>query len=187
MRNYRQTQTEETRQKISISVRSWQETLKNNNPQAWKEYRLKLAEGTRNRFKNKEENRIRYLTITPFEKLGPDARRDKVILDQKNKCGKCQNDVWFNVPLTLELDHISGNRQDNCRENLIALCPNCHSITPTWRGKNKHSCNRITDTEAIDSLKSEPTIRQALIKCGLAPKGGNYKRFTMLKKSIDIS
>lgn len=39
--------------------------------------------------------------------------------------------------LPLELDHINGDRYDNRLENLRVLCPNCHSLKPTHRGKNK--------------------------------------------------
>jgi len=39
--------------------------------------------------------------------------------------------------LPLELDHINGDRHDNRLENLRILCPNCHSLKPTHRGRNK--------------------------------------------------
>ncbi|HPN54881.1 MAG TPA: HNH endonuclease signature motif containing protein [Candidatus Moranbacteria bacterium] len=38
--------------------------------------------------------------------------------------------------LPLELDHINGDSRDNRIENLRILCPNCHSLKPTHRGKN---------------------------------------------------
>lgn len=50
-------------------------------------------------------------------------------------CGWAQKSVDGRVPL--ELDHINGNHSDNCLENLRVLCPNCHSLQPTHRGKNR--------------------------------------------------
>ena len=39
--------------------------------------------------------------------------------------------------LPLELDHINGESRDNRLENLRVLCPNCHSLQPTHRGRNR--------------------------------------------------
>lgn len=54
-------------------------------------------------------------------------------------CSNCKNTEWLNQPIPLELDHINGNRSDNNLANLRLLCPNCHALTPTYRGKNKVS------------------------------------------------
>lgn len=51
-------------------------------------------------------------------------------------CECCGIDEWNGKRISLELDHISGNRLDNSLENLRLLCPNCHSQTHTFRGRN---------------------------------------------------
>jgi len=57
---------------------------------------------------------------------------------------KCQLCGWHKVhPVTgkvpLEVHHINGVASDNREENLQLLCPNCHSLTPTYRGLNQGS------------------------------------------------
>lgn len=45
---------------------------------------------------------------------------------------------WNGSPIVLQLDHINGIHNDNRKENLRFLCPNCHSQTSTFAGKNKN-------------------------------------------------
>jgi hypothetical protein len=54
-----------------------------------------------------------------------------------NECSGCGISDWMGKPLTLHLDHIDGNNHNHVRDNLRLLCPNCHSLTDTWCGKNK--------------------------------------------------
>jgi len=62
----------------------------------------------------------------------------RYILDKQNhKCFVCGIDNWCGNNISLELDHIDGNSVNNTEENLRALCPNCHSQTPTYKAKNK--------------------------------------------------
>lgn len=54
------------------------------------------------------------------------------------------------------------------------MCPNCHSQTDNWRGKNIDKKNQLTEEDYVKALKESPNIRQALIKLGLTAAGGNY-------------
>lgn len=53
------------------------------------------------------------------------------------KCYSCNLTEWLNKPISLELEHIDGNSSNHRFINLTLLCPNCHSFTSTYRGKNK--------------------------------------------------
>ena len=57
-------------------------------------------------------------------------------------CGWCQQAQDGRIPV--ELDHINGVHSDNRLENLRVLCPNCHSLQSTHRGKNKGLTKRAS-------------------------------------------
>lgn len=53
------------------------------------------------------------------------------------KCSCCGLSEWNGKPITLEVEHISGDSTDNSPQNVCLICPNCHSQTHTYKGKNK--------------------------------------------------
>ncbi|WP_188282162.1 HNH endonuclease signature motif containing protein [Streptomyces sp. CBMA29] len=54
------------------------------------------------------------------------------------RCAECgTGPVWQDRPLTLEVDHVNGDWQDDRPGNLRLLCPNCHATTDTWCGANR--------------------------------------------------
>ena len=116
---------------------------------------------------------------TPFVELGIENRRRRVFEEQDYCCNKCGISEWQGCKIPLELEHKDGNSTNNVRENLEGLCPNCHSITDTWRGRNKPSkngVNIVTDEFLLQCLVETNNIRQGLLKAGLSAKGNNYAR-----------
>ncbi len=54
------------------------------------------------------------------------------------KCVNCGcNGEWQGGQIALEIDHIDGDNTNNEISNLRYLCPNCHALTDTYRGRNK--------------------------------------------------
>lgn len=96
-------------------------------------------------------------------------------------CNNCGIDSWQGETIVLDLDHINGNNRDNRLENLRYLCPNCHSQTDTYKGRNKNNGKqKISDTDLLTAYSKCNNIRQALLEVGLAAKGGNYERMKRL-------
>lgn len=58
---------------------------------------------------------------------------------KENKCDICGLTKWLGKPLNMELHHIDGNKYNHKIDNLMMICPNCHSQTDTFRAKNKIS------------------------------------------------
>lgn len=56
--------------------------------------------------------------------------------DWKYECSKCKLSEWMGQLIPIEVDHINGIHTDNRIENLRFLCPNCHALTDTYKGKN---------------------------------------------------
>lgn len=114
----------------------------------------------------------------------------KRILINKNilkyECYECNLKEWNNKPISLELDHIDGDNWNNKLENLRFLCPNCHSQTPTYKGKKRNQYKNSVinnENEIIDLYKKGNKISQILKTLNLNV-GGNYLLiYRMLEKN----
>jgi hypothetical protein len=71
---------------------------------------------------------------------GERLRRELLRTGLDEKCAMCgTGPEWNGRPLTLEVDHINGMWWDNSPQNLRLLCPNCHAVTDTYRGRRRQA------------------------------------------------
>lgn len=80
-------------------------------------------------------NQQNYQGVRNMQKIKP-----FILKEQDNKCAICGlPNVWNNKTLIFILDHIDGRADNNFRDNLRLICPNCDSQLDTYKSKNKNS------------------------------------------------
>lgn len=106
---------------------------------SWLTKRIKRLELSIEHFKkcsyrpNKKENILCKNSKVTHGTLRAFILKHKIIEYICCECG--QGDSWKDKTIILELHHINGNNKDNRIDNLVFLCPNCHTQTTTYRGK----------------------------------------------------
>lgn len=81
-------------------------------------------------------------------------------------CQNCKNvGIWNNKKLNLQLEHLNGINNDNRLENLAYLCPNCHSQTTTYAGKNRK--NKFLKVRLENILKFKELNPQIIAELSL--------------------
>ncbi len=83
-------------------------------------------------------------------------RKAMVASGTPNRCACCKRSKWRGHPLALDLDHVDGDPWNNTIENLRLLCPNCHSITATWRGRNVKARSKRCAALDIHPIQERP-------------------------------
>ncbi len=124
------------------------------------------------------------LMTTPFEDLSFERKRKRIFLEQDGKCVRCGINEWLGQPISLELDHKNGDRKDNSRNNLEILCPNCHSQTDTWRGRNNRKL--VTDDDIKKKILVMSSIRQIINDLGMPVSKASYRRITRLMNNTSV-
>lgn len=137
-----------------------------------------LSEETKNKMRTKIVMRRKFEEVfcNPSTIPNEDLKRYLIKLGMKEKlCENCGISEWQGKKLNLELHHKDGNRNNNKVENLQLLCPNCHSLTKNFRGRNIKK-TFVPDEILKENLIKCKNIRRALILSNLSPKGANYIR-----------
>lgn len=104
----------------------------------------------------------------PLEKLkSKSALRSCLIRERGDRCERCKITEWCGEPITIEMDHIDGNKKNHAEENLRLLCPNCHSQTLTWRNKKRAG---VEELGRLSGFRSRRLVRE-----GSNPSPGTNK------------
>jgi len=106
----------------------------------------------------------------------------KRILDEKMldyACEKCKNNGnWLGNKLVLQLEHKNGNSKDHRLDNLCFLCPNCHTQTSTYAGKNSSLKKSRICIECKGPTKGKGT------KCRRCASQKQPKKFFVTKEEL---
>ena len=92
--------------------------------------------------KGMSKNNGQYMTLEDYLVNSESIQSNKVRLKllkegyKEHKCENCGLTEWLGQPIPLELHHKDGNPHNNVLENYVLLCPNCHAMTDSYRGKN---------------------------------------------------
>ncbi len=128
----------EIKEKFGISYTTINKAIKNNLfvYDTLKNRSRKIPQSKENVLKHYFTTNSMYFTSTIKKSI---RRYD--LIDYKCASEKCLlNDginLWCDEIIILHLDHIDGIRNNNTLTNLRWLCPNCHSQTKTYCGRNK--------------------------------------------------
>ena len=122
------------------------------------------------------ETKMRCLLEADFDTLSPERKRRRVFIEQEKRCLLCGLSEWMGRPIGLQLDHEDGDETNNSRSNLRGLCPNCHSQTVTYCGRNRRGKpdHKVSDRVLQDALLSTSSISQALAKVGVFQRNGHW-------------
>lgn len=111
-----------------------------------------------------------------------------LIKDRGHKCFKCQNKTWMDFPIPLEIHHIDGNSKNDDFNNIQLLCPNCHTLTPNYKGKNKKKqiFSKVSDDVIKEIIPNCQSIKELLKIVGLSTGLPNYNRVRKIMTDFNL-
>lgn len=173
--------------RICANSRCWSNEDKNKKSSSAKKFIDTLSENKKNSMTANAvlaliEQRKERISYGNFDDLGQKEKRERLLIEQKFLCTECNIGlIWNNKPIKFQLDHINGNRKDETRNNLRMICPNCHSQTDTFGGKNGR---KITNKQIEEELQTSENNHHVCIKLGLNPSSYTYERINKIRNKL---
>jgi len=107
------------------------------------------------------------------------------------RCQLCGIENWLDKEIIFEVHHINGNSSDNSEDNLLVLCPNCHSQTPNYRNKNRKNKKLLSNLEDCEeglikeTFKEKKQVKDSLCSvCGVQITRGAKKCVKCYQKNM---
>lgn len=100
---------------------------------------------------------------------------------KENRCEICGITEWNGKPITLQVHHINGNRNDDRLENLQLLCPNCHSQTDNFCSHTKKYAKHIIKICECCGVEFEASYKEQKL-CSVRCR----EEFAKLNKKIAV-
>lgn len=138
------------------------------------------------KYKPKTKYDLKDIFCSPSKYQGPLKARVLELGFIPYICSECsQTDTYNGKTLSLQLDHIDGNSNNNLKENLRFLCPNCHSQTTTYSGKQKRTTERKCSSNDCRTFINKNNKSGFCIECLI--KTGYRKRHSSSKRKFEVS
>lgn len=111
---------------------------------------------------------LKYL-VANFNDCGYDTKKEILLRLANFSCSECGYNKRRKCGTTiLQMDHIDGDHNNNSKENLRILCPNCHALTDTFGnfgniGNNKRKARiRPGNTDYNEAVAKKKLLREKL-------------------------
>lgn len=108
-----------------------------------------------------------------FGVVTPAIIKKHLLMERGDTCESCGNNEWLGKKLPLQVHHIDGDRSNNLKNNLLLLCPNCHSITDNWCTKNE---KRVSKEQIIEAAKISKSYCEICSRVGWAANASHYAK-----------